>query len=236
MAAATWSEAGGMPRCAPALWLRLVPPSAEDGVTVLWCGMSSPAYVWVPRTGGFSLDAAGSAALWKVSHPIGSADGGRIPPTAITENLSTLSFMAGSNHRMEERIQRVEVYTPAHRTEPATTWPSGAPLAAQHTVDADQAAALVYALDTAGFFVRATRYHSATVENPTTAPPPNSEIQAPEPSGVGWMMVTVTVGEWHRTWREHPAKAVFEHSVSSIERSAALPDATVQLQGLTDSE
>jgi hypothetical protein len=232
--AATWTQAGGLPRCAHVLFIRLVPPSAEGGVTALWCSADGSAYVWVPGRGAYNLDDAGSAALWALSLPIGGAEGGSIPPTDITENLSSLSFSAGLYDAREGTLKSVELYT-SQRFEPAGTWPDGTQMTAQHAISQEQARELVQVLDTAGFFARADRHHSAAVKIPETAPPTGSTESMSESSGIGWMNITVTAGEWHRTWQEQPAEAVFNHNVASIERANMLPEVAEQLKGLSSA-
>lgn len=230
---ADWTTSG-MPRCMPKLWARLVPPSGEGGATFLFCSAEGSGHIWVPGEGGFALPEAASRALYDATMALELEHAGAIAPTAVTDHLDTLMLTAtiAPAEGAAQGLRGVNLYT-GQRLEPDAQWEDGSPVAVSFQLEGDQAKNLVDALALSGFFQRGKTFHSPTGTDSKTPPPGSTEGPAPSPAPpAGWVGLTVTTADWHRTWHEHNALPIFESTLAAIEQAGVSDEAAAALDEL----
>ncbi len=230
----TWTEAG-MPRCAPHLWVRLVPPSGEGGTALSFCDSSGPGYVWVPEQGSYRLPEAVGRATYQAVRGLQLPEVGSVPPELVSQHLDRLLFTATIDPGSGETGLRSVTLATGHRLEPDAVWPDGTPVSRSFVLEAGQAAEVVKALALGGFFQRAKVYVSEARPDPGD-PPAGRIVGMPEAARApaGWVQLTVSDGAWHHTWYEQNAKAIFVHTVGRLEAAgseaqAALAELPAQL-------
>lgn len=226
---ATW-EKTGMPRCRPAVWARLVPPSGEGGATVQLCNPDASAYAWVPGLGAYRLPDAASHEVYRVLTTLSLEGEGSIPPVVVTDHLGSLLVTLTANGAGEGQLHSVTLAT-GQRLEPDTTWPDGTPISESFVVDEATAAVIVQALAGTGFFHRGKRYHSEASE--TTTEPPAASTEGPSPAGAdGTVEATVTADGWHLTWHETGSEPIYDHTRQSLLRALSDPEITAALEAI----
>lgn len=225
----------GMPRCRPRLWARLVPPSGEGGATYLFCSAGGSGHLWLPDAGSYALSEEASRALYDATSALELERVGTVAPTDVTEHLdsvmltATIALPEGS----PQGLRGVNLYT-GQRLEPDAQWDDGSPVTRSFQLQDGQAGELVSALALAGFFQRARTFHSPTSDAASDPPVGSTEGPAPSPPApAGWVQVTVTTPNWHRTWHEHNATAIFESSVHATKKAGLSDEAARALDELT---
>ena len=225
----------GMPRCRPRLWARLVPPSGEGGATYLFCSAGGSGHIWLPDAGSYALSETASRALYDATSALELEHVGTVAPTDVTEHLDSVMLTAtiAVAEGTPQGLRGVNLYT-GQRLEPDARWEDGGPVTRSFPLQDGQAAELVSGLALAGFFQRAKTFHSPTSDAPRSDPPAGStEGPPPRPTApAGWVQITVTTTDWHRTWHEHNATAIFEHTVHAAKKTGVSDDAAQALDQL----
>jgi hypothetical protein len=220
VSAGTVQQAGGMPRCLPAVWVRFVPPDAEGGLTALFCNREGPAYFWTPEQGVVVLDPASSLQLHDALADPAPFTGPALLPVAVEQSASLeVTFHVHQDEGAAPMLRSLTFVTEGARTEPDMAAPDGAALTRAVVVSDEAAEALARELLSAGFFARAERYYSPLSEAPEGAPPAGEAGPPPAASSdaPGQVTVTVVSDGWHRTWSEVQGAAIFAHLVSAVQ-------------------
>ena len=226
----TWTT-GHMPRCMHDLYLRLVPPSAEGGHVALMCTPSGAVHLALDGE-TLVLDTTASAAVRAAALPLATAADPLFPPTAVVENLGTITFDAGVWGEGGPAA-RIDMHS-AERERPVLAGPNRGEAGPSQALSAEEQRALVDALHRAGFFARASVLHSQAVKIPASGPRPGSTEAMKEPKNPGWMVLTVLDGEWYRTYWDDTASAVLAHNLQSIASADELEAVHASVQALKD--
>jgi len=229
----SWT-AGGMPRCKPHLWARLVPDTGEGGATFLLCNASSPAYLWIPGHGSFQLPDDASRAVYTATTQLALPEAGSIAPVRVTEHLDTLLVRATIDPGPGAPTGlRSVTLSRGHRLEPDAVYADGTPIGRSFELSEAQASELTGILAVRGFFHRAKAFVSPATDAPGDVPAGRTVGMPPPPTApAGWVSVTVTSGSWHHTWREANASALFAHTLNHLGRAGLGHDPIAALKEL----
>ncbi len=115
----------------------------------------------------------------------------------------TFAYRAAPDDPRSARDFYVMLYVSPMPLEPIAHYPDGSPIGSARQVPADAMRSIVHELHADGFFTRARRLHSQTVESPQSDPPADStdylaaELPTSYPAGALEVRLVVTVGDWH---------------------------------------
>ena len=228
--AAEWTPGGGLPRSRPDLWLRLVPASGEGGTTILVHGDTT--YGHVPHQGVFRLEPDVGGRLEAAAWPAVAPEPGGIVPQDIVNSIDAL--MVRVARPGTAGAPAVVLHGERMRLEPPARDAQGRPLEVHHRLTVAQAQAVAWRLAREGFYARAQRFHTPTVETPTAAPPPDS-LPTPTPlpvSAGGEITVGAAAPPWARSWHSARGDALFRHDLRTLLEVSEIGAAHADLRAL----